>query len=161
MPNTTRLRAALLAHIHPDTIQAFPEGTHTAADAAAAIGCTLAQIAKSILFRAGELPILVIASGTNRVDPAKLATCLGTKVKRADPAWVLATSGFPVGGVPPLAHLTPPRTILDRDLLALDPIWAAAGSPTHVFRTTAQALLRMTDALVADIADGTFSQNSP
>lgn len=146
-----RVRRALAEAGHPDTIAAFPDGTRTAADAAAAIGCTVAQIAKSIVFRAGDAPVLVIASGANRVDEAKVAAALDVPIGRADAGWVRDTTGFAIGGVAPVAHLTPPRVLIDRDLLALDPVWAAAGSPAHVFRTGAQDLVRMSAGRVADV----------
>ncbi len=146
-----RVRAALLAAGHPDTIQAFPDGTRTAADAAAAVGCDVAQIAKSIVFRAGGRAAVIITSGANRVDPKKAEAALGVALKRADADWVRETTGFAVGGVSPIGHLSTPLLLLDRDLLALDPVWAAAGSPRHVFRTTPQELQRMTGALSADV----------
>ena len=148
-----RVRAALLAAGHPDTIQAFPEGTRSAADAAAAVGCDVAQIAKSIVFRAGARAVLVVASGANRVDMGKVAAAIGQPVKRADGGWVRDTTGFAIGGVSPLGHLAPPILLLDRDLMALDPVWAAAGSPQHVFRTAPADLQRMTGAAVADIRE--------
>lgn len=146
-----RVRAALLAARHPDTIVAFPAGTRTAADAAAAVGCDVAQIAKSIVFRAGPRPALVITSGANRVDPALAGAALGVRLARADGDWVRMTTGFAIGGVAPVGHLEPPLILLDEDLLALDPIWAAAGSPNHVFRTTAAELLRITGAKTSAI----------
>lgn len=148
-----RVRAALLAAGHDDTIQAFPDGTRSAADAAAAVGCDVAQIAKSIVFRAGPRAVLVIASGANRVDMAKVAAAIGQPVKRADGTWVRDATGFAIGGVSPVGHHSPPIIVLDRDLLALDPVWAAAGSPMHVFRTTAAALLRLTGAAAADVKE--------
>lgn len=153
-----RVRAALRAAGHPDTVAAFPAGTRTAADAAAAIGCTVAQIAKSIVFRAGPRAAVVVASGANRVDPARAAAALdlppGVRLERADPAFVLAATGFAVGGVAPVGHTSPPLLLLDEDLLALDPVWAAAGSPRHVFRTTAAGLVRMTGARTAAVRAG-------
>jgi prolyl-tRNA editing enzyme YbaK/EbsC (Cys-tRNA(Pro) deacylase) len=149
-----RVRAALLAAGHPDTITAFPEGTRTAADAAAAIGCTVAQIAKSIVFRAGERAVVVIASGANRVDPGKVEAALGVTVKRADADWVREATGFAIGGVSPVGHTGTPLLLFDRDLLALHPIWAAAGSPSHVFQTEAETLARITGAPVADVREG-------
>lgn len=146
-----RVRAALLAAGHEDTIQVFPDGTRSAADAAAAVGCDVAQIAKSIVFRAGSRPVLVIASGANRVDMAKVAAAIGQPVKRADGYWVRDATGFAIGGVSPIGHHTPPIILLDRDLLALDPLWAAAGSPMHVFRTSAEALLRLTGGQAAEV----------
>lgn len=146
-----RVRDALLAAGHPDTIMRFPEGTRTAADAAAAVGCDVAQIAKSIVFRAGSRAALVIASGLNRVDRAKAAAALGVPLKVADGDWVRDATGFAIGGVSPVGHIAPPLILLDADLLRLDAVWAAAGSPQHVFRTSPAELLRMTGAMVAEI----------
>jgi prolyl-tRNA editing enzyme YbaK/EbsC (Cys-tRNA(Pro) deacylase) len=94
-----RVRAALLAAGHDDTITMFPDGTRTAQDAASAVGCAVAQIAKSIVLRAGEQVVLVIASGANRVDVAKVAARLGRPVKPADGRWVRDVTGFAIGGV--------------------------------------------------------------
>ncbi len=138
-----RVRAALAAAGHDDTVQVFPEGTRSAAEAAAAVGCEVAQIAKSIVFRAGERPVLVIASGANRVDMAKVAGATGFHVKRADGGWVRDVTGFAIGGVAPLGHLSPPVVLVDEDLFAFGEVWAAAGSPMHVFRTTPAELLRI------------------
>jgi prolyl-tRNA editing enzyme YbaK/EbsC (Cys-tRNA(Pro) deacylase) len=146
-----RVRAALLAAGHADTIVTVPAGAHTAADAAAAVGCGLAQIVKSLIFRHGDRPVLVLASGANRVDLEKLGALLGGPVVRADPGWVREATGFTVGGVAPVGFPTPPLALLDADLLRLDPLWAAAGSPEHVFRTTAAELARITGARVADV----------
>ncbi len=152
-----RVRAALAAAGRADTIQAFAEGTRSAADAAAAVGCDVAQIAKSIIFRPGEgagsRAVLVIASGANRVDMGKVAAATGFHVKRADGGWVREVTGFAIGGVAPIAHLSPPVVLVDDDLFALDRVWAAAGSPLHVFETTAEALLRMTGGQRADIRE--------
>jgi prolyl-tRNA editing enzyme YbaK/EbsC (Cys-tRNA(Pro) deacylase) len=147
-----RVRAALLEAGHPDTITEFPSGTRTAADAAAAIGCSVAQIAKSIVFRAGDRAVVVIASGANRVDAAKVAAVLDVPVRRADADWVRAATGFVIGGVAPVGHIAPPLLLLfDEDLLALHPVWAAAGSPSHVFQTEAATLARITGAITANI----------
>lgn len=150
-----RVRAALLEAGHEDTIRIFPDGTRSAADAAAAVGCDVAQIAKSIVFRAGSRPVLVIASGANRVDMAKAAAAIGQPLKRADGGWVRGATGFAIGGVSPVGHHTAPIVLLDQDLLALDPLWAAAGSPMHVFRTSAEALLRLTKGKPADVKEVT------
>jgi prolyl-tRNA editing enzyme YbaK/EbsC (Cys-tRNA(Pro) deacylase) len=148
------VRAALAAAGHADTVTVFPEGTHTAVEAAAAVGCDVAQIAKSIVFRAGERPVLVIASGANRVDAAKVAQALGVAVRRADANWVREVTGFAIGGVAPLGHLTPAHVLVDQDLAALDPLWAAAGSPNHVFRTSAEELLRVSGGRLAEVRQG-------
>ncbi len=153
--STARVRAALLAAGHADTIMAFPEGTRTAEDAAAAVGCSVAQIAKSVVFRPrggdGGRPVLVLTSGANRVDTARVEAVLGFAVKRADATWVRDVTGFAIGGVSPVGQLTRPIVLLDEDLLGLDPIWAAAGSPHHVFRTTAGSLIQMTAARVVPV----------
>src|SRR5438477_12518387 len=112
-----RVRAALLAADHPDTIVAVPASAHTAADAAAAVGCELAQIVKSLIFRAGGGPVLVLASGANRVDPGKLAGLLGVAVIRPDPATVREMTGFTIGGVAPVGYAAQPPTLIDADLL--------------------------------------------
>jgi prolyl-tRNA editing enzyme YbaK/EbsC (Cys-tRNA(Pro) deacylase) len=146
-----RVRAALRSAGHPDTITQFPSGTRTAADAASAVGCTIAQIAKSIVFRCGMRAAVVITSGANRVDQSKAEAALGVKLGRADADLVRQTTGFAIGGVAPVGHMAPPLLLLDQDLMALDPIWAAAGSPSHVFRTSAAELVRITGARVAAV----------
>lgn len=148
-----RVRAALLAAGQADTIAEFPDGTRTAADAAAAVGCTVAQIAKSIVLRSGEQVVLVIASGVNRVDPGKVSAVLGMPIMTADGRWVRDMTGFAIGGVAPVGHLSPPKVLIDQDLMALDPVWAAAGSPKHAFRTTARDLVFMTGGQVSDIRE--------
>ena len=132
----------------------MPDSTRTAAEAAAAIGCTVAQIAKSLVFRGTESgdPVLVIASGTNRVDPQRLAALLGEPVEKPDADYVRERTGFVIGGVPPLGHSEPLRTFVDRDLLAFDDIWAAAGTPRAVFRLSPDDLVSMTGGEVAEIA---------
>lgn len=132
----------------------MPDSTRTAAEAAAAIGCTVAQIAKSLVFRGAQTgaPILVIASGTNRVDPQRLAALAGEPVEKPDADYVRQRTGFVIGGVPPLGHSEPLRTFIDRDLLAFEDIWAAAGTPRAVFRLTPGELVSMTGGEVAAIA---------
>jgi prolyl-tRNA editing enzyme YbaK/EbsC (Cys-tRNA(Pro) deacylase) len=145
------VRQALLAAGHDDTIRAFPEGTRSAQDAAQAIDCSVAQIAKSIVFRSGEEVVLVIASGAHRIDRGKVAGLIGRPVKPADPAWVRERTGFAVGGVAPVGHECAVTTVIDSALLALSPLWAAAGSPSHVFRTTAPQLIAMTGGTVGEV----------
>jgi prolyl-tRNA editing enzyme YbaK/EbsC (Cys-tRNA(Pro) deacylase) len=149
-----RVRTALAAAGHADTIAEFPEGTRTSQDAANAVGCTVAQIAKSIVLRAGERVVLVIASGPNRVDLTKIAAAVGAPVKPADGRWVRDVTGYAIGGVPPIGHVNGVRIFIDADLMALDPVWAAAGTPRHVFRTSAQELARMTGGTVMDVKEG-------
>ena len=131
----------------------FEQSTHSSAAAAAAIGCDVAQIAKSMLFKAVDgAPVLVVASGTNRVDEKKVAALLGQRISRADAAFVLDRTGFAVGGVPPVGHATPPVTFLDQDLQVFPEIWAAAGSSNAVFALTPADLARLTSADFADVA---------
>ncbi|HEY4044038.1 MAG TPA: YbaK/EbsC family protein [Rhodopila sp.] len=130
----------------------FDQSTHSSAEAAAAVGCDVGQIAKSMMFQAADgQAVLVVASGANRVDEKKVAALLGQKIKRADPAFVLDTTGFAVGGVPPLGHIRSPVTFLDQDLSRHDIIWAAAGSPNAVFALTPADLVRLTGADFADV----------
>ena len=131
----------------------FEESTHTSAEAAAAIGCGVARIAKSLIFKAADgRPVLVVASGTNRVDEKKITALLGQKIARADPGFVLEHTGFAVGGVPPVGHRTAPAIWLDADLRGFDTIWAAAGSPNAVFELTPDDLHQLTGAAFADVA---------
>jgi prolyl-tRNA editing enzyme YbaK/EbsC (Cys-tRNA(Pro) deacylase) len=131
----------------------FEQSTRSSAEAAAAIGCEVAQIAKSMLFRAADgRPVLVVASGSNRVDERKVAALLGQKIKRADADFVLLHTGAAVGGVPPVGHGTPPLAVLDRDLEKHQTIWAAGGSPNAVFALTPDDLARLTGAPFADVA---------
>ena len=134
-------------------VREFSESTRSVAEAAAAIGCQVGQIAKSLVFRGRQSdgPVLVIASGANRVDTAKLAAVIGEPVGRADADFVRARTGFSIGGVPPLGHLEAPVTVIDRDLLAFDEIWAAAGTPNAVFRLAPGDLVKITAGQVAEV----------
>lgn len=148
-----RVEEALAAKGYPFDVSEFPESTRTAAEAAEAIGCTVEQIAKSLVFRAkaSDRSVLVIASGANRVDEKKLSALLDEKIGRADAAFVRAKTGFAIGGVPPLAHQEAPAIFIDRDLLAFSEIWAAAGTPNAVFRLDPADLESMTGGLVAEV----------
>jgi len=132
----------------------FDAGTRTAADAAAAIGCTVAEIAKSLVFRAKQSgrSVLVVASGDNRVDEKKVAVLLGEKIFRADADFVREMTGFAIGGVPPVGHATAPVTLIDEDLMKFATIWAAAGTPNAVFQLKPTALAELTGGQVADVA---------
>lgn len=148
--SVARVRDALAAHGLAAEIREFDASTRTSADAAAAIGCTVAQIAKSVIFRARNAgqPVLVIASGVNRVDEKKLEAALGDKLGKADAEFVRATTGFAIGGVAPVGHTGPVRVFIDEDLNLYDEIWAAAGSPNAVFRLTPADLRRITGGQV-------------
>jgi len=131
----------------------FEESTGTSAEAAAAIGCTLAQIAKSLVFRsASGKSVLVVASGVNRVDEKKINQIIGEKIGRADPDFVREMTGYAIGGVAPIGHRTAPFVLLDADLQAISEIWAAAGTPNAVFKLTPAQLQSMTGGEYADIA---------
>ncbi len=148
-----RVQEALAARGFDFEVRTFPAGTRSAAEAAAAIGCQLGQIAKSLIFRAkdSDRPVLVIASGPNRVDETALAALIGEPVGRADADFVRRATGYAIGGVPPLAHATPPIAVIDRDLLAFEEIWAAAGTPNAVFRLRPADLAALSGGQVADI----------
>lgn len=148
-----RVQAALEAHGLDVRIREFPTSTRTAADAAASIGCTVAQIAKSLVFR-GERTgraVLVVANGANRVDEARLGAVVQEPIGRADAAFVRERTGYAIGGVPPVAHSEPPIVVIDEDLLGLEEIWAAAGTPNAVFRLTPAELVAITGGQVARI----------
>lgn len=131
----------------------MPDTTRTSAEAATAIGCSVAQIAKSLVFRGRDSgqPVLVIASGVNRVDEAKVAALVGERITRADAGFVRDATGYVIGGVPPVGHAIPIATLIDRDLLTLEAIWAAAGTPFAVFRLTGAELASLSGGRVADI----------
>jgi prolyl-tRNA editing enzyme YbaK/EbsC (Cys-tRNA(Pro) deacylase) len=159
VPNPTRLssaervRAALAARgLDQLTVREFSQSTATAADAAAAIGTGVAQIVKSLVFLAGDQPILVLASGPNRVDVDKLAALLGQPIRRANADQVRELTGFAVGGVPPIGHTQPLPTYVDRDLLQHGEVWASAGTPRSVFPITPSELVRVTAGQVAELA---------
>lgn len=148
--SVARVRDALARLGLDAEIREFDASTRTSAEAAAAIGCTVAQIAKSVIFRAksGNQPVLVIASGINRVDEKKLEAALGDRIGRADADFVRAATGFAIGGVAPVSHSGPVRIFIDADLRAFAEIWAAAGSPNAVFRLTPAELERITGGRV-------------
>lgn len=131
----------------------FEAPTRTSEEAAAAIGCKVAEIAKSLIFRLADgSALLVIASGENRVDEKKLKRLLGQKVGRATPEFVRDETGFAIGGVAPVTLGTQPRTLLDEDLKSFTRIWAAGGTPNAVFSLTAEDLERLTGGEFADVA---------
>ena len=146
-PSTRRVIAVLAEHGLADGVVVLPESTHTAAAAAVALGCEVAQIAKSIVFRAtnSDRPILVVASGSNRVDVKKVGALVGEPLEKAGAEFVRARTGFAIGGVAPVGHIEQIETFVDEDLLGHEVIWAAAGTPNSVFRLTpndAVALIR-------------------
>ena len=139
-------------------VREFPDGTRTAEDAARAVGVEVGQIVKSLVFSVNGETVLALVSGANRLDEGALARAVGdheADVGRLDANAVRAATGFAIGGVPPFDHPTPLSTFVDRDLLDYDTVWAAAGTPRHVFSTTATELVRITGAIVADLRDDT------
>ena len=133
----------------------FPEGTRTAEDAANAIGCTVGQIVKSLVFTMDGAPVLALVSGSNRLDEQKLAAALGGQaVGRADADLVRSATSFAIGGVPPFGHTTRLPTAIDENLLTYDQIWAAAGTPRHVIPMTPADLVRIAGGTVADLRSG-------
>ncbi len=131
----------------------FEASTRTSKNAATALGCSVAEIAKSLIFKAADgRPVLVIASGVNRVDEAKLRALLGQDIGRADADFVRSSTGFAIGGVPPLGHASEPIVLIDSDLMQFASLWAAAGTPNAVFKLTPADLLQLTGGRVADLA---------
>jgi prolyl-tRNA editing enzyme YbaK/EbsC (Cys-tRNA(Pro) deacylase) len=131
----------------------FDASTRTSQDAAAAIGCTVAEIAKSIIFKSGEgRAVLVIASGVNRVDEKKVRALLGRSIKRADADFVRDSTGYAIGGVPPVGHTSAPIVLIDEDLQQFAFVWAAGGTPNSVFRIAPVELVRLTEGKIADVA---------
>jgi prolyl-tRNA editing enzyme YbaK/EbsC (Cys-tRNA(Pro) deacylase) len=134
-------------------VREFPEGTRTAQDAANAIGCAVDQIVKSLVFIAGTDPVLVLTSGGNRVDVVKVGTETGSAgVRKADAEEVRAATGYAIGGTPPFGHARDLLVLVDRHLTDFDVVWAAAGTPRHVFPIAPADLVRVTGGRVADVA---------
>jgi len=147
-----RVAAALQAAGHPHGPRMLDDAARTAQQAADQLGVQLGQIAKSIIFRrkADDAAVLVITSGDRRVDEKKVEAHVG-KIGRADAGFVKDRTGFSIGGVSPVAHATPPVTLIDRDLLRFDVVWAAAGHPHGVFPLHPADLERLTGAPVVDV----------
>jgi prolyl-tRNA editing enzyme YbaK/EbsC (Cys-tRNA(Pro) deacylase) len=136
-------------------VHEFPEGTRTAADAARAIGCQVDQIVKSLVFVADTDPVLVLTSGGNRVDVVKVGRCRdATTVRKADAGEVRAATGYAIGGTPPFGHARRLPVLVDRHLTGFGEVWAAAGTPRHVFPIRPDDLLAATGGQVADITVG-------
>ena len=146
-----RVRAALEAAALDCEVVTLPGSTRTAAEAATAVGCTVGEIAKSLVFRAGERAVVAIVSGDHRLDTGKLGAALGETVSRADADFVRAATGYAIGGVPPLGHATPVPVFMDAGLFRFERIWAAAGSPFSVFAVEPARLRDAGGATVADL----------
>lgn len=146
-----RFGAALTALGLDVEVREMDSTTHTAAQAAEAIGCDVGAIVKSLVFVADGEPLLALVSGSNRVDESALGEHLGATIGKADARTVKDATGYSIGGVPPLGHPAPLRTVFDPDLLAYDEVWAAAGSATAVFGIAPQRLLEVTGAVTVRV----------
>lgn len=154
LPETAQRVADLLTAIgHDQPIVMLPVTGKTSAEAAAGLGCSIAAIAKSIVFRrlADDAAVMVVASGANRVDESKVAALVGP-LGKADAKFVRERIGYAIGGVCPIGHVEKTVMLLDEDLFLLDSVWAAAGHPHAVFKLSPQQLAAMTGAPVADVA---------
>ena len=149
-PSAQKVQDFLTSNGYTHVVVEHNQSTRSSAEAAAAIGCTIAQIAKSVVFitRNSRKPVLVIASGANRVNTKRIGEALGEPIDRADPDFVHQATGFAIGGVPPVGHTHPVETFMDEDLLQFETIWAAAGAPTAVFELTPTELVKLTSGRV-------------
>ena len=154
-PNTLRVISAAREAGLEITTRRFPEGTKTAADAAAAIGVVVGQIVKSLVFGVDNEIVMALVSGSNQLDEKKLATAAGgSKCSRVDADAVRAATGYPIGGVPPLGLATQMRIFVDPDLLQYDEVWAAAGTWNDNFVVDPKRLVAVTNGVVVDLRRG-------
>jgi len=151
-PSTARVAQALRAAGARGDVRLLADSTRTAKEAAAALGVPVGAIVKSLVFTADAVPVLVLASGDHQVDTTKIAAAVGADVvARADADAVRAATGYPIGGVAPLAHPQRLRTLVDTHLAGYDVLWAAAGTPHSVFPTSYDELVRLTTGEPADV----------
>lgn len=145
-----KVQAALAAYGIDSKIVEFSASTRTAQEAANEIGCTVAEIVKSLIFCTQEThePILVLTSGINRVNEKMIEQCIGEKIQKADADFVRNVTGFAIGGVPPFAHAQKIKTLIDKDLLQYKQVWAAAGTPHTVFCLLPSELVTATGGTV-------------
>ena len=152
-PSAQRVQDALAAAGVAARVVEYDVPARTSAEAAAVLGCTVGQIAKSLVFRAASgAPVLVIASGAHRVDEAKVAALAGEPIGKADAAFVRAATGYAIGGIPPLAHAQRMRTFVDRNLAQYATVYAAGGTPHAMFPIAPADLVRVCGGAVADVA---------
>jgi len=153
-PSALRVAGAARALGLDIEVREFPEGTRTAKDAARAVGVEVGQIVKSLVFLADGAPVLCLVSGANRVDTARLAQAIGANdIRRADADTVREATGYAVGGVPPFGHATSLPVYCDRDLLAYDIVWAAAGTPMACFAVEPARLVEACGATIVDLRE--------
>ena len=152
-PTARKIQEYLHANGFDLTVVEFPDSTRTAQEAADRVGCEIGQIVKSLVFRgrSSSRPVLVLTSGANRVKEKRISAHLGEKIERADAEFVRETTGFAIGGVPPVGHAQPLTTYLDEDLMGYQTIWAAAGTPNAVFELTPSELLSLSGAQVVGV----------
>ena len=154
-PNTLRVIEAAREAGLEITTRRFPEGTKTAADAATAIGVSVGQIVKSLVFGVDSEIVMALVSGSNQLDEKKLAVAAGgAKCSRVDADAVRAATGYPIGGVPPFGHATQLRVFVDPDLLQYDEVWAAAGTWHDVFGIEPHKLVEASEGLVTELKKG-------
>ena len=154
-PNTLRVISAAREAGLEITTRRFPEGTKTAADAAAAIGVVVGQIVKSLVFGVDNEIVMALVSGSNQLDEKKLAAAAGgSKCSRVDADAVRAATGYPIGGVPPFGHSTQLRVFVDPDLLQYDEVWAAAGTWNDNFGAAPADIVRVAGGVVTDLKRG-------
>jgi prolyl-tRNA editing enzyme YbaK/EbsC (Cys-tRNA(Pro) deacylase) len=152
-PSAQRVQDALNRAGVAASIIEYDVAARTSAEAAAVLRCSVAQIAKSLVFRAASgAPVLVIASGANRVDEAKVTALLGESIGRADAGFVRERTGYAIGGIPPLGHASALTTLIDRELLRYDTVYAAGGTPHAMFPLSPADLVRVTGGTVVDVA---------
>ena len=150
--NAQKIQDALKArHLQLEVIE-LDASTRTAQEAANAVGCQIGQIVKSLVFRSGEDALLFLVSGQNQLNVARVSAELGIPVEKADADFTREKSGYPIGGVPPIAHVAPMRAFIDRDLMAFDEVWAAAGTPHAVFKLESRLLPELTGGLILDLS---------
>ncbi len=154
-PRVVRVREALTTHGILDRIVVLPDSARTASAAADALGCNVAQIANSLVFRLvnSNRALLVLSSGAKRIDLTRLALIVGEPVGKANAAFVRETTGFAIGGVAPVGHDAPIRRLVERSLFAFSEIWAAAGHPNTVFRLSPDELVRIASAEIVEAAE--------
>lgn len=152
-PSAQKVQEALRAQDVDCRVVELPTSARSAREAAQAVGCQVGQIVKSLVFqgRRTQKPVLILASGANRVDEEKIGTFVSEPIEKANADFVRKRTGFAIGGVPPVAHAEPMETLIDEDLLQYQEVWAAAGTPNAVFKLDPGDLKRMTGGRVVSI----------
>ena len=149
--NALRVQQALEQHGLGLEVVELNASTRTAQDAAHAVGCELGQIVKSLVFRSGSDALLFLVSGKNQLNVVRVSASLGMTIEKADAEFARQASGYPIGGVPPVAHDTPMRTFIDKSLLEYEHVWAAAGTPNSVFKIESRLLPALTGGQLIDV----------